>query len=286
MPRWNILITPSLLQPSKSVFGFLNFFANAGPDCEKEEKQSLWLMGIISNLRGPRTQEGLPVSDGLSSSSSSTSVANKKKWSNLMPLFVVLVVVAEIAFLCRLDMAKNTAFFDSWPDLFYKAPPLAGDLGVRQMDNRRKSSPERCEEWLERADSLVYSRDFNEDPIIISGSDQVCSLFALCFFYFLFFIVLSFLQWSCSLIWFLPIFFSCFGKWIQMIQCVVEPNESILFYYLFFSAFLFMSYNQEQPKIIYCVECRSGELVQLVASLFIIPIRILMLPLLCNNKLE
>jgi glycoprotein 3-alpha-L-fucosyltransferase len=64
-------------------------------------------MGLVWNQRGSRTetttttQEGLPVSVGVA--------VPKKKWSNLMPLFVALVVIAEIAFLGRLDMAKNAA---------------------------------------------------------------------------------------------------------------------------------------------------------------------------------
>ncbi|GLT47278.1 hypothetical protein SLA2020_209860 [Shorea laevis] len=136
-------------------------------------------MAMISNLRGPRTQEGMPVSNGLSSSSSSSSSPNQKKWSNLMPLFVVLVVVAEIAFLGRLDMAKNTAFFDSWPDLFYKTPASHGvenvfgvDSEIGLKDDDLKSSPGSCEEWLEREDSVVYSRDFENDPIIVHGGEQ------------------------------------------------------------------------------------------------------------------
>ncbi|XVF67582.1 hypothetical protein PTKIN_Ptkin10aG0132500 [Pterospermum kingtungense] len=133
-------------------------------------------MGIVSNLRGSRTQEGLPLSDGLPSS---TSVSNKKKWSNLMPLVVALVVIAEIAFLGRLDMAKNAAFFDSWPEMFYKSHSSGGaevagveNFGVEALSVDQKSVADSCEEWLEREDAVVYSRDFSKDPILVSGAEQ------------------------------------------------------------------------------------------------------------------
>lgn len=134
-------------------------------------------MGIISNLRGPRTQEhGLPLSDSLPSS---TSVSNKTKCSNLMPLVVALVVIAEIAFLGRLDMAKNAAFFDSWPEMFYKYHPSDGAevAGVEKLDietlgGDQNLFKESCEEWLEREDGVIYSRDFAKDPIWVSGADQ------------------------------------------------------------------------------------------------------------------
>ncbi|OMO63053.1 hypothetical protein COLO4_32743 [Corchorus olitorius] len=123
-------------------------------------------MGIISNLRGgSRTQEGLPLADGLPSS---TSVSYKKKWSNLMLLLVALVVVAEIAFLGRLDMAKNAAFFDSWPEMFYKSyssgeAGVAGveRLGIRALGGDRNSGTESCEEWLEREDAVDNNSFFS-----------------------------------------------------------------------------------------------------------------------------
>ncbi|KAE8708262.1 putative fucosyltransferase-like protein [Hibiscus syriacus] len=119
-------------------------------------------MGIISNLRGPKTQQqGLPLSNTLPPSSSSAS--NKRKWCSLMPLVVALVVIAEIAFLGRLDMAKNAAFLDSWPEMFHKSHSSAGDRGLVK---------ESCEEWLERVDAVTYSRDFAKDPIWVSGADQ------------------------------------------------------------------------------------------------------------------
>ncbi|XP_022763374.1 glycoprotein 3-alpha-L-fucosyltransferase A-like isoform X1 [Durio zibethinus] len=128
-------------------------------------------MGIISNLRGSRTQaEGLP---------SSTSVSNKKKWSSLMPLVVALVVIAEIAFLGRLDMAKNAAFFDSWPEMFYKSQSSGGvevagveKFGIEALGGDQNLVKESCEEWLEREDGVVYSRDFGKDPIWVSGGEQ------------------------------------------------------------------------------------------------------------------
>ncbi|KHN37512.1 Glycoprotein 3-alpha-L-fucosyltransferase A [Glycine soja] len=100
-------------------------------------------MGLVSNLRGSRTeaapqQEALPVS-------AVSGGAAKRKWTNLMPLVVALVVVAEIAFLGRLDMAKNAEMVDT----------LAS-----------------CEEWLEREDAVTYSRDFAEEPVFVSGADQ------------------------------------------------------------------------------------------------------------------
>lgn len=121
-------------------------------------------MGVLSNLRGSRTSP-LPLSEnGLSSSSSSStsSSAPKKKCSNLTPFLVIVVVIAEIAFLGRLDMAKNAAMFNSIADIFYKPP--ADDFAIAVKS---------CEEWLEREDAVVYSRDFEKHPILVSGAEQV-----------------------------------------------------------------------------------------------------------------
>ncbi|TYH90394.1 hypothetical protein ES332_A13G045700v1 [Gossypium tomentosum] len=134
------------------------------------------MMGIVSNLKGSRTQEGLPVSNGLPPSS--TSVSHKKKCSNLLPLVVAVVVIAEISFLGRLDMAKNAAFFDSWPDMFYKSHSSEG-VAVSGVDNEiealggdQNGVAQNCEQWLEREDAVVYSRDFSKDPIWVSGTEQ------------------------------------------------------------------------------------------------------------------
>ena len=89
-----------------------------------------------------------------------------------MPLVVALVVIAEIAFLGRLDMAKNAALVDSWADLFYRSPPqedLLDSWGV----NNRISESESCEDWLEKEDGVVYSRDFEKEPVFVSGGEKV-----------------------------------------------------------------------------------------------------------------
>lgn len=138
-------------------------------------------MGIISNLRGSRAghkhsqQAELPISENGSSSNSSLP---RKKWSNLMPLFVALVVILEISFLGRLDMAKNAAMFDSLADFFHKQPPqteieviVDGDLGGGKIEGWVLDS-ESCEEWLEREDGVNYSRDFEKDPILVTGAEQ------------------------------------------------------------------------------------------------------------------
>lgn len=139
-------------------------------------------MGIISNLRGSRAghnysqQEELPISENGSSSNSSLP---RKKWSNLMPLFVALVVILEISFLGRLDMVKNAAMFDSLADFLHKQPPqteieaiVDGDSVGRKIEGRVLDS-ESCEEWLERVDAVNYSRDFEKDPILVTGAEQV-----------------------------------------------------------------------------------------------------------------
>lgn len=96
-----------------------------------------------------------------------------------MPLFVALVVILEISFLGRLDMAKNAAMFDSLADFFHKQPPqteleviVDGDLGGGKIEGRVLDS-ESCEEWLEREDGVNYSRDFEKDPILVTGAEQV-----------------------------------------------------------------------------------------------------------------
>lgn len=130
-------------------------------------------MGGAFNQRFNR--ESLPIANG-------NPPQPKKKWSNLMPLFVLLVVVAEITFLGRLDMAKNSAVVDSWADLFHRSPATmelalgGGDdlpLGIEVGNRSSEPGAGSCEEWLEREDRVVYSRDFNKDPIRVSGAEKV-----------------------------------------------------------------------------------------------------------------
>lgn len=95
-----------------------------------------------------------------------------------MPLLVVLVVVAEIGFLGRLDMAKNAAML---ADSFYQLTTSfssAGDSGTEEVgpglgDIDRGAEAGGCEEWLLREDSVVYSRDFEKEPVWVNGGDQV-----------------------------------------------------------------------------------------------------------------
>ncbi|KAF8013706.1 hypothetical protein BT93_I1539 [Corymbia citriodora subsp. variegata] len=123
--------------------------------------------------RGAHTHDSQPIANGIPA-------APKRKWTNFMPLFVILVVVAEIAFLGRLDMAKNAALVDSWADVFHRSHPggelpLTDDdfpVAVEVADRSSGSETESCEEWLEKQDAVVYSRDFGKEPILISGHEE------------------------------------------------------------------------------------------------------------------
>ncbi|KAI5386972.1 glycoprotein 3-alpha-L-fucosyltransferase A isoform X2 [Lathyrus oleraceus] len=130
-------------------------------------------MGLVSNQRGSRTEtkthEGLPVSV----SPVGGAALAKKKWSSLLPLCVALVVIAEIGFLGKLDMAKNAAMV---ADLFYGSRVVgdSGDLGLEMVvgDRNLESRNESCEEWLEREDAVTYLRDFVKEPVFVSGAEQ------------------------------------------------------------------------------------------------------------------
>ncbi|KAL3515280.1 hypothetical protein ACH5RR_022182 [Cinchona calisaya] len=123
--------------------------------------------------------------NSIGSSSSSTAPNNsKKKWWNLMPLVVGLVVIAELSFLGRLDVAKNVDLVNSWADSFsfYQFTtssssslfPISTSGDDDAGFDRRSGSEaaETCEEWLEKEDSVAYSRDFHKDPIFVTGADQ------------------------------------------------------------------------------------------------------------------
>lgn len=110
-------------------------------------------------------------------------IHNNKKWTNLMPFFVALVVIAGIAFLGPLDIVTKSSMVQSWADSLYHFTTLpwsssfdlpvddlvvgSGQFGV--LD----SGTESCEEWLERQDLLAYSRDFKNEPVFLFGSDEV-----------------------------------------------------------------------------------------------------------------
>lgn len=143
-------------------------------------------MGVLSNFRGSRVAHNAQGGEELPTlaNGSSSSLVPKKKWSNFLPLFVALVVIAEIAFLGRLDMAKNAAMFDSLADMFHKSSPATtefemigdGDLVIEKPHERLAEAEETCEEWLGKQDAVNYSRDFEKDPVLVSGADKVSLL--------------------------------------------------------------------------------------------------------------
>lgn len=126
--------------------------------------------------------EGLPTS--------TTSVVPQKKLSNWLPLLVGLVVLVEIAFLGRLDMAEKANLVNSWADSFYKFTTTGkvssissnGDddpTGLVDLSDEVDQDlvPGSCEEWLLKEDSMEYSRDFDKDPIVVHGGDKVILFF-------------------------------------------------------------------------------------------------------------
>ncbi|KAF9622541.1 hypothetical protein IFM89_031945 [Coptis chinensis] len=132
-------------------------------------------MGILTGSRGgtrvATNQEGLITGGAFPTNN------NKKKWSNFVPLVVALVVIAEIAFLGRLDMAKNASMVNTWTKSFYYAS-MGGDEAFDEKSNsdvKERSTAgdgEDCEVWLEREDAVSYSRDFQKYPILVSGLEQ------------------------------------------------------------------------------------------------------------------
>lgn len=139
------------------------------------------MAAVIPVQRLPRN-EGSPTTTSVGSQSSPTSVP-PKKLSNWLPLLVALVIFVEIAFLARLDMAEKANLVNSWADSFYQfttsswsTPKVGSDeagLIVLSGEVGQDLVPESCEEWLQREDSLEYSRDFDKDPIFVHGGEKV-----------------------------------------------------------------------------------------------------------------
>ncbi|XP_008454950.2 glycoprotein 3-alpha-L-fucosyltransferase A-like isoform X1 [Cucumis melo] len=131
-------------------------------------------MGIFSKRKIWRTGTTQDDSMGFNG----VSAASKRKWTRFLPLFVAIVVIAEIASLSRLDMAKNAAMVDSWVDLFYGSPILREGNGGGSKTGTGISINDggidgiSCEQWLEKEDAVEYSRDFKREPVLVSGSEK------------------------------------------------------------------------------------------------------------------
>lgn len=105
----------------------------------------------------------------------------RRRWSNLVPICVALIVFAEIAFLGRLDMAEKAAVVQHYwtTSIYFPSSSSAAAGGGNTttaspwlpvpLDDSEDSS---CEDWLEREDAVPYSRDFRNDPVLVSGVDQ------------------------------------------------------------------------------------------------------------------
>jgi hypothetical protein len=94
----------------------------------------------------------------------------RRRWSWLLPLLVGTAFIAEIAFLGRLDMAKNAEVVESWTTSFYRRPS-AWSKAVEGEDGDRDIR--RCEERLESEGAVPYDRDFDKDPVLVGGAAKV-----------------------------------------------------------------------------------------------------------------
>jgi glycoprotein 3-alpha-L-fucosyltransferase len=117
----------------------------------------------------------------------------RKKWSFLLPLAVAMVFCAEILFMCRLDMAKNADVVENWTTSFFQPRSLDGDVArditrdVVEVNSRDEVEMSACEKWLEKEDAVQYARDFDKEPVLVTGKPKV----GVFFFFFWFGIWLS-----------------------------------------------------------------------------------------------
>ncbi|KAJ3677014.1 hypothetical protein LUZ60_002738 [Juncus effusus] len=110
-----------------------------------------------------------------SSLSSSSSSQRKKRCAFLLPLAVAVVFFAEILFMSRLDMEKNVAVVENWTTSFFR--PVTGGAGgggtvftVEEAEEEGDEEVRRiCERWLEKEDAVGYERDFDTEPVLVSG---------------------------------------------------------------------------------------------------------------------
>ncbi|XP_016556478.2 glycoprotein 3-alpha-L-fucosyltransferase A isoform X2 [Capsicum annuum] len=182
------------------------------------------MAAVIPIQRLPRNEVGSPSTTSVGSSSSPTIVLPQKKWSSWLPLLVSLVVLVEISFLGRLDMAEKANLVNSWADSFYQFTTSSWSIPIVDISSNidevdRDLVPGSCEEWLERQDSVEYSRDFDKDPIFVHGGEKVS--------YFL--RIGSTVPWDASSEWILIrslmrhlehhnrlAQLACFGQWSQL----------------------------------------------------------------------
>ncbi|XP_020100959.1 glycoprotein 3-alpha-L-fucosyltransferase A-like isoform X2 [Ananas comosus] len=97
----------------------------------------------------------------------------------LLPFLVAVVVVAEIAFLSRLDLTGNAAAVRHWTTSFYfpsianpnsSSSPSDHLAGASLLDD--DDGVGECVDRLEREDDVPYSRDFRINPVLVSGAEQ------------------------------------------------------------------------------------------------------------------
>ncbi|KAJ4963180.1 hypothetical protein NE237_023119 [Protea cynaroides] len=141
-------------------------------------------MGFVPGHRGPRISTD---HDGVGGG---VLTPSKKRWPNLMPFFVTIVVVAEIVFLGLLDVPEKVAMVHTWTSSFYSsASTVSSTVSHSSLRSAASVLPlptevydssgannndeiENCKEWLEKKDAVTYSRDFRNEPVWVSGLEK------------------------------------------------------------------------------------------------------------------
>ena len=109
------------------------------------------------------------------SHSQAQAASRRRRCGWLIPLLVGVAFLGEIAFLGRIDMSKNAAAVESWTTSFYRRSATWGADALPGGDDEDDDEIRQCEERLERVDAVPYDRDFEIDPVLVSGAAKACS---------------------------------------------------------------------------------------------------------------
>lgn len=146
--------------------------------------------GRLVAMKGARRDEA--EMEGVERSLPPLSFASRGRgwWGRTILWAVFLVVLIECAFIVRLDILNSSSTSTSFTELIESTGLHTGNAGIPtvKLNTTAGRKPPRkgddfvadamcSESWLEKADKVEYSRNFQREPVmVVAGETEVLAL--------------------------------------------------------------------------------------------------------------